>query len=414
MKVNPAGAGLDERRLERITEHLQRRYIDAGRIAGCQVAVARHGHLGYFRSFGFRDLERSLPVTDDTIWRIYSMTKPVTGVALMSLYERGTFQLSDPVTRFIPEWRDLKVRERADDGSARLVDPERPMTVRDLLMHTSGLGFGGGPTLQELFSAEHAGQGRGFVPGLRRGPDATLQTMVEHYAGYPLEFHPGRHWLYSVSTDVCARLVEIISAQRFDDYLRETIFQPLGMTDTAFMVPDDKAGRFAACYRRNTSKKLVLADDPQRSGYRQQPSFLSGGGGLVSTGADYLRFCEMLLFGGELDGVRILGRKTVELMTANHLPGDGDLRSFVMPGSYGEVGFDGVGFGLTMAVAKSPTATQVIGSAGEFMWGGAASTTFWADPAEDLTVVFMTQLLPSGTFNFRGQLKTLVYPAIID
>ncbi len=414
MKVNPAGAGLDERRLERITEHLQRRYIDAGRIAGCQVAVARHGHVGYFRSFGFRDLERSLPVTDDTIWRIYSMTKPVTGVALMSLYERGTFQLSDPVTRFIPEWRDLKVRERADDGSARLVDPERPMTVRDLLMHTSGLGFGGGPTLQELFSAEHAGQGRGFVPGLRRGPGATLQTMVEHYAGYPLEFHPGRHWLYSVSTDVCARLVEIISAQRFDNYLRETIFQPLGMTDTAFMVPDEKAGRFAACYRRNASKRLVLADDPRRSGYREEPSFLSGGGGLVSTGADYLRFCEMLLFGGELDGVRILGRKTVELMTANHLPGDGDLRSFVIPGSYGEVGFDGVGFGLTMAVAKAPTATQVIGSAGEFMWGGAASTTFWADPAEDLTVVFMTQLLPSGTFNFRGQLKTLVYPAIID
>jgi CubicO group peptidase (beta-lactamase class C family) len=414
MKVNAAGAGLDERRLERITEHLQLRYIDAGRIAGCQVAVARHGHVGYFRSFGFRDAERSLPVEDDTIWRIYSMTKPITGVALMSLYERGTFQLSDPVTRFIPEWRELKVREQADDGSERLVDPERPMTVRDLLMHTSGLGFGGRPTLQELFSAENAGQGRGFVPGLRRGPDATLQTMVEHYAGYPLEFHPGRHWLYSVSTDICARLVEIISGQRFDDYLRETIFQPLGMTDTAFLVPDEKAGRFAACYRRNTSKKLVLVDDPQRSGYRQQPSFLSGGGGLVSTGADYLRFCEMLLSGGELDGVRILGRKTVELMTANHLPGDGDLRSFAMPGSYGEVGFDGIGFGLTMAVAKAPTATQVIGSAGEYMWGGAASTIFWADPAEDLAVVFMTQLLPSGTFNFRGQLKTLVYPAIID
>jgi len=414
MKVNPAGAGLDERRLERITEHLQHRYIDAGRIAGCQVAVARHGHVGYFRSFGFRDLERSLPVEEDTIWRIYSMTKPVTGVALMSLYERGTFQLSDPVTRFIPEWRDLKVRERAEDGSERLVAPERPMTVRDLLMHMSGLGFGGRPTLQELFSAENAGQGRGFVPGLRRGPDVTLQSMVGHYAGYPLEFHPGRHWLYSVSTDICGRLVEIISGQRFDDYLRETIFQPLGMNDTAFMVPDEKAGRFAACYRRDASKKLVLADDPQRSGYRQEPSFLSGGGGLVSTTPDYLRFCEMLLSGGELDGVRILGRKTVELMTANHLPGDGDLRSFAMPGSYGEVGFDGMGFGLTVAVAKSPAATQVIGSAGEYMWGGAASTIFWADPAEDLTVVFMTQLLPSGTFNFRGQLKALVYPAITD
>jgi CubicO group peptidase (beta-lactamase class C family) len=407
-------SGLDERRLERITEHLQHQYIDSGRIAGCQVAVARHGHVGYFRSFGFRDLERSLPVEEDTIWRIYSMTKPITGVALMSLYERGTFQLSDPVTRFIPEWRGLKVRERAEDRSERLVDPERPMTVRDLLMHMSGLGFAGRPTLQELFSADNLGQGRGFVSGLRRGPDATLQTMVEHYAGYPLMFHPGRYWLYSVSTDICGRLIEIISGQRFDDYLRETIFEPLGMTDTAFMVPDQKAGRFAACYRRNASKKLVLVDDPQRSGYRQQPSFLSGGGGLVSTATDYLRFCEMLLSGGEVGGVRILGRKTVELMTANHLPGDGDLRSFAFPRGYGEVGFDGMGFGLTVAVAKAPAATQVIGSPGEYMWGGAASTIFWADPVEDLTVVFMTQLLPSGTFNFRGQIKTLVYPAIID
>jgi AcrR family transcriptional regulator len=198
--------------------------------------------------------------------------------------------------RFIPQWRGLKVRERAEDGSERLVDPERPMTVRDLLMHMSGLGFAGRPTLQELFSAGSLSQGRGFVPGLRRGPDATLATMVEHYAGYPLMFHPGRHWLYSVSTDICARLVEIISGQRFDDYLRETIFEPLGMTDTAFMVPDHKAGRFAACYRRNASKKLTLVDDPQRSEYRQQPSFLSGGGGLVCTATDYLRFCQMLLF----------------------------------------------------------------------------------------------------------------------
>ena len=414
MKVNPAEAGLDERQLERITDHFQHRYIDAGRIAGCQVVVARNGHVGYFRSFGSRDLERSKPVEEDTIWRIYSMTKPITGVALMSLYERGMFQLSDPVTRFIPEWRDLKVRERAEDGSERLVAPKRPMTVRDLQMHMSGLGFGGGLTLQQLFSAENMEQGKGFAPGLRRGAGATLQSMVERYADHPLEFHPGAHWLYSVSTDICGRLVEIMSGQRFDDYLQDTIFGPLGMSDTAFMVPDDKVDRFAACYRRNSSKQLVLTDDPERSGYRHEPSFLSGGGGLVSTTTDYLRFCQMMLGGGELDGVRILGRKTVELMTSNHLPGDGDLQSFASPGGYGEVGFAGTGFGLTVAVAKAPTETQVIGSAGEYMWGGAASTIFWVDPAEDLIVVFMTQLLPSGTFNFRGQLKTLVYPAIAD
>lgn len=414
MKVNPAGAGLDERQLERMTEHLQHRYTDAGRIAGCQVAVFRHGQVGYFRSFGSRDLERSLPVEEDTIWRIYSMTKPITGVALMSLYERGMFQLNDPVTRFIPQWRDLKVRERTEHGTERLVDPERPMTVRDLLMHMSGLGFGGGLTIQELFSPENAELGRAFSPGSRRGAGATLATMVDHYAGYPLEFHPGRHWLYSVSTDMCGRLVEIISGQRFDDYLRETLFDPLGLADTAFVVPDEKVDRFAACYRRNSSKKLMLADDPQRSGYRDEPSFLSGGGGLVSTTADYLRFCQMLLNGGELEGARILGRKTVELMTTNHLPGDGDLQSVAMPGGYGEVGFAGTGFGLTVAVAKAPAVTQVIGSAGEYMWGGAASTIFWVDPAEDLIVVFMTQFLPSGTFNFRGQLKALIYPAIAD
>ena len=414
MKINPVGAGLDEGRLERITEHLQSRYVDAGRIAGCQVAVARHGQLGYFRSLGLRDLERSLPVDEDTIWRIYSMTKPITGVALMSLYERGMFQLNDPVSRFIPQWRDLKVKQRSADGSEQLVDPQRPMTVRDLMMHMSGLGFAGGRTLRQLFSSDDTSQAQGLAPGLRRGPDATLETMVDHYARYPLEFHPGTHWLYSVSTDICGRLVEIISGQRFDDYLRQTIFAPLGMDDTGFVVPDEKVHRFAACYRRDAGKKLVLTDDPQRSGYRTTPSFLSGGGGLVSTTGDYLRFCQMLLAGGEVDGVRILGRKTIELMTSNHLPDDGDLQSVAMPGGYGEVGFAGMGFGLTMAVAKAPTLTQVIGSPGEYMWGGAASTIFWVDPAEDLTAVFMTQLLPSGTFNFRGQLKALVYPAITD
>ena len=414
MKPDPASAGLDERQLERITEHLQVRYVDAGRIAGCQVVVARHGQVGYFRSFGAADRERSVPVDEDTIWRIYSMTKPITGVALMSLYERGLFSLSDPVTRFIPEWADLKVRERAADGTERLVDPLRPMSVRDLLMHMSGLGFAGGPSLTELFSAENRRPGEGLAPWSRPGRPATLAMMIERYADYPLEFHPGTHWLYSVSTDVCGRLVEIISGQRLDDYLRETIFSPLGMTDTGFSVPDSEVGRFAACYRRDTGKALVLIDDPLRSGYRSEPTFLSGGGGLVSTTADYLRFCRMLGNGGHLDGARVLGRKTVELMTANHLPADGDLASVALPGGYGEVGMAGMGFGLTVAVAKTPVATQVIGSAGEYMWGGAASTIFWVDPAEDLIVIFMTQLIPSGTFNFRGQLKTLVYPALID
>ena len=412
MKIDPDSAGLDERQLARITEHLQTRYIDAGRIAGCQVVVARHGHVGYFRSFGQRDLERSAPVEEDTIWRIYSMTKPITGVALMTLYERGMFQLADRVSRFIPQWRDLKVAEKTGDGGERLVEPRQEMTVRDLLTHMSGLGFAGGPTLAELFSPDRMTSGVGPTPGSRGGRAATLAAMIDRYAEYPLEFHPGTHWFYTVSTDVCGRLVEIISGQRFDDYLRETIFAPLGMNDTAFWVTDAKAHRLAASYLRGQDKKLMLADDPQRSGYLNEPSFLSGGGGLVSTTGDYLRFCEMLRNGGTLDGVRVLGPKTVGFMTSNHLPGDGDLASVALTGGYGEVGFSGMGFGLTVAVAKTPAATGVIGSAGEFMWGGAASTVFWVDPAEDLVVIFMTQLLPSGTFNFRGQLKALVYPAI--
>jgi CubicO group peptidase (beta-lactamase class C family) len=406
VKINPTAAGMDERRLERITAHLQTQYIDPGKIAGCQTTVHRHGEVAYSSSLGLMDRERGKPVADDTIWRIYSMTKPITGAALMTLYEQGRFQLDDPVSRFIPSWRDLKVREVGDDGTTRLVDPERPMIVRDLLMHMSGLGWG-----SRRLPADPADLG---APGSFLDGDATLETFVEGLAERPLRFHPGTRWFYSVSTDICGRLVEIISGQRFDDYLQAAVFEPLGMRDTSFSVPDDKIDRFAANYRRTSAKGLALLEDPQDSGYRRPRTFLSGGGGLVSTTEDYLRFCRMLLNGGELDGRRVLGRKTVELMTANHLPGGGQLRDFAVPGAYGEVGFDGMGFGLTMAVGLGPVETAVIGSPGEYMWGGAASTIFWIDPAEDLIVLFMTQLMPSGTFNFRGQLHALTYGAILD
>src|SRR5579884_552421 len=406
MKVNPDAAGMDARRLERITEHLQERYIGPGKIAGCQTAVVRHGQVAYFSSLGSMDLERAKPVAEDTIWRLYSMTKPITGVALMTLYERGFFQLDDPVHRFIPSWRDIKVREKGSDGEARLVDPRRAPTVRDVMMHTSGVGYGN--LLDRL--AEPAERGTPSIPE-RQG---TLETMAEELAGKPLHFHPGDHWMYSLGTDVCARLVEVISGRRFDEYLQDVLFGPLGMTDTAFVVDDSRVDRFAANYALNRAKKLVSIDDPVESAYRRPRSFLSGGGGLVGNIGDYLRFCQMLLNGGELDGARVLGPKTVELMTANHLPGGGDMASFAVPGAYGEVGFAGMGFGLTMAVGLGPVRTGVIGSPGEYMWGGAASTSFWCDPVEELAVVFMTQLMPSGTFNFRGQLKTLVYPAIVD
>jgi CubicO group peptidase (beta-lactamase class C family) len=395
---------MDSARLGRIDEHFRTRYIEPGKIAGCQVAVYRHGSLAHFSSHGYADRENQVPVAEDTIWRIYSMTKPVTSVALMTLYERGLFQLTDPVSRFIPEWREMKV---AVDG--QLVSADREPTVRDVMMHTSGIGYG--PANADL-NVGRLSEGRPVSP---RMGDRDLEAMAVRLGGEPLRFHPGTHWLYSFGTDVCARLVEILSGKRFDDYLRAAIFEPLGMNDTGFYVPEEEVSRFARCYARNSRKELVLVDD-DRGGrdYLTPPTFLSGGGGLVSTTTDYLKFCQMLLAGGDLDGRRVLGRKTVELMTVNHLPGGGSMRDFALAGGYGEVGFDGMGFGLTMAVSLGPAQTGVIGSAGEFMWGGAASTIFWVDPTEDLTVVFMTQLLPSGTFNFRGQLKTIVYPAIVD
>ena len=282
------------------------------------------------------------------------------------------------------------------------------MTVRDALMHMTGLGWGVDGDLPSMDRFLE------LMVKLRGGRDGTLQNMIENLAGFPLEFHPGERWLYGVSTDVCGYLIEQMSGQRLDDYLRENVFEPLQMRDTGFFVPDSEIDRFAASYGRRRDKTLALVDDPDRSSYRKPPAFLSGGGGLVSTTEDYVRFCHMLVNGGELDGVRVLGRKTVDLIRANHLPGGGELRQFAVPGGYGEVGFDGVGFGLTMAVGLGEAATQSIGSAGDYYWGGAASTIFWVDPNESLAVVFMTQLLPSGTFNFRGQLRALVYPAIVD
>ena len=400
MIIDAMAAGLDDSRLGRIDEHMVSRYIEPGKIAGAEVAIVRDGVLGYRRSWGVRDRELAVPVGDDTIWRLYSMTKPVTGVAMMTLYERGHFQLDDPVERWIPEWKNMTVREPDPNGGMHIVPAHRPPTVRDILTHTSGIGYGyeNGDLLlgERSWLADH-----------------DLATMAATMGEWPLRFQPGTHWLYSHGMDVAARLVEIMSGQRFDEYLRASIFDPLGMVDTGFFVPEAKVDRFAACYGRNARKELVLVDAPATSTYLRPPRLLNGGGGLVGSTADYVRFCTMLANGGELDGERVLSRKTLELMTCNHLAGDAEMTDLALPMGYGEVGFAGNGFGLTVAVSRGPGASGVVGSPGEFMWGGAASTAFWVDPVERLAVVFMTQLLPSGTFNFRGQLKTLVYGALI-
>ncbi len=403
MHIAPDEAGFSPERLERITAHLERSYIAPGKIAGCQALVARHGHVAYFRSLGNMDRERARPMADDTIFRVYSMTKPITSVALMTLFEDGHFQLNDPVHKFIPEWRDHRVWVSGEGDAMETREPARPMTMRHVLSHTGGLTYG--MTRHPVDRAYRA-------QGINRQPGETLRSFVEKLACVPLRYDPGDRWMYSFSTDVCAYLVEAISGKRFDAYLQERIFGPLGMCDTAFTVTRENAHRLAANYQRQPDKTIGLFDDPERSTYLKQPTFLSGGGGLVSTMADYLRFCEMLRGGGELDGARILGKRTIELMTQNHLSGNRTLTDMAI-GAFSETAYEGIGFGLGFATTLSEVASGSLGQ-GDFYWGGAASTIFSVDPREDLVIIFMTQLMPSATFNFRGQLKNIVYSSIVE
>ena len=404
--VSPESVGLSASRLERITRHLEERYVAPGKIAGCLSLVARRGEVAFLEAQGLMDRERAKPMTPDTLFRIYSMTKPITSVALMMLYEEGQFELSTPVHRFIPEWKNLRVYRQGRYPHFLTEPCQRPMTIKDLFVHMSGLTYG----FMERTNVDSAYR-RVKVADQMNG--ATLKDMIEKLAEIPLEFSPGTAWNYSVSTDILGYLVEVISGQSLDVFFRERIFEPLGMSDTSFAVPPEKLDRFAANYARQLDKKLILEDDPQSSPYGDEVTFFSGGGGLVSTASDYLRFCLMLQNGGELDGVRLLGPKTVELMTRNHLPKDQDLTE-VSVGLFGEVEMQGTGFGLGFSINLGPARQGAIGSAGEYAWGGAASTIFWIDPAEELVVIFMTQLMPSRTYNFRGQLKSLVYSSIVD
>jgi CubicO group peptidase (beta-lactamase class C family) len=402
--IDPVRAGFAAARLERITDHLSRNYIDTGRITGCQVAVLRRGHLAYFKSLGLMDRERAKPVADDTIFRIYSMTKPISSVALMSLYEQGHFQLGDAVTRFIPEWEGQRVWVSGEGAEMQTEALARPITFRHVLSHTAGFTYG---------STEHpvdkAYRDLGILRGARR---ESLKDFIARLGRVPLRYQPGERWMYSYATDVCGHLVEAISGKPLDQYFQETILAPLGMDDTAFSVAPEKLGRFAANYERQADKSLKLIDDPQTSPYGRKPVFLSGGGGLTGTTYDYVRFVEMVRRGGALDGVRILGPRTVALMHRNHLLDNKDLTQLGI-GGFSETTNEGIGFGLGFAMTVNPDKTGSI-SSGDYYWGGAASTIFWIDEAEELSVVFMTQQMPSGTFNFRGQLKSIVYSSIVE
>jgi len=405
MSVKPEDVSLSSKQLDRIEKHLKTRYIDPEKIAGCLTLVARKGQIAYLQPLGLMDKERNKPMREDTIFRIYSMTKPITSVSLMMLYEEGYFQLTDPVWKFIPEWRNLRVYEAGNYPNFMTTRPKRHMTIRDLFTHTSGLTYG----FMERTNVDAAY--RKTVVQEQGRNKGTLKDMIDKLAKLPLEFSPGDYWNYSVSTDVLGYLVEVMSGMSFDEYLKSKIFEPLGMVDTGFYVPPQKQDRFSSNYERTPDKKLRLIDDPMNGLFSQPVTFFSGGGGLVSTANDYFRFCQMVLNGGELDGVRILGRKTVEYMTTNHLPGGKDMASMTVS-TYEQVAPEGSGFGLGFSVILSAVDAGVIGSAGEYSWGGAASTAFWIDPAEDLIAIFLTQFMPNATFNFRGQLKTIIYPAL--
>jgi CubicO group peptidase (beta-lactamase class C family) len=406
MMVKPEEVGLSSPRLERIRTHFQR-YIDAGKLAGTMTLIARRGQMAYCEAQGHVDLERQRPMQPDSIFRIYSMSKPITSVALMMLYEHGLFQLDDPVHTFIPSWKNLRVFVSGTYPNFVTAPVARPMTMRDLLSHTSGLTYG----FMERTNVDAAYRKLGVAD--RAKPGNTLQQMIDTLAELPLEFSPGTRWNYSVSTDALGYLVEVISGQRFDAYLHDQILAPLGMHDTSFTVADTQIQRFTCNYLRQPDGSLQLIDAPEQSQYRTC-SLFSGGGGLVSTARDYFRFALMLRNGGELDGVRLLGRKTIELMTRNHLPGGQDLTQLAQAGVFTETAYAGVGFGLGFSVLLDTSRAQIVGTPGEYAWGGAASTAFWVDPGEDLITIFMTQLMPSSSYPLRRQLRTLTYAALID
>jgi CubicO group peptidase (beta-lactamase class C family) len=404
--VDPGEVGFDEQRLQRIDSHFKH-YVDDGRLAGWQVMVSRRGRVAHLSSYGVADKEEQRAVEPDTIWRIYSMTKPVTSVAAMMLWEQGLFELTDPISRWLPEFADMRVYVGGAAAKPTTVPATEPIRVWHLLTHTAGLTYG----FHRVHVTDEIYRNAGFEFGNPRGFD--LAQCVQAWAGLPLAFNPGSEWLYSVATDVLGRLVEVVSGQALDRFFADNIFTPLGMTDTGFFVEPERQARLAALYALPAGSSQPVRYDPLGDVIRRPPKWFSGGGGLASTTRDYARFTWMLLGGGEYDGARLLSPRTVRYMTRNHLPGNVDLQQYGRP-LFAETRYDGVGFGLGFASVLDPGATKVAGNAGEFSWGGLASTGFWVDPTDEVTAVFMTQLMPSSSYPLRPQLRQLVYQALVD
>ena len=405
--VDPSEVGLDPQRLGRIEEHFAK-YVDDGRLPGWHIAVSRQGKLAYSTSYGHADVENGKPIADDTIYRIYSMTKPICAVAALILWEEGKFEMRDQVKWFIPSFGDQKVFRSGTVTAPRFDPVTEPMEMWHLFSHTAGMTYGfvySNPVDQMYRNA-------GFEWGIPK--DASLAEMCDLLAQLPLMFQPGTEWAYSMSIDVLGRVVEILSGMTLGEFMKKKIFEPLGMTDTAFHCSADKADRLAALYVPNPgdNRRRIRSDAMGAGALVQQKADL-GGGGLVSTMSDYMKFAEMLRGGGQLNGVRILSPRTVAFMASNHLPNNADLTAFGRP-LFSETAFDGVGFGLGVSVTLNPAVAKVPGSPGDYGWGGAASTNFTVDPKEDLVYTIMTQLLPSSTWPLRSQLKQLVHQALVD
>ena len=416
MKItDPGKCNISKAKLAEMEKFFREKYIENGKLAGIQTLVARKGKIVHFKSTGYRDIENKKKIEKNTIFRSYSMTKPVTSVALMQLFEQGLFQLADPVSKFLPEFKNPKVFVSGSYPHFMTRPADREISIRDLLTHTAGLTYG----FHYRTNIDHAYRKVWSGP---KGdntdfsfPPLNLDNFSKSIASLPLEFSPGDKWNYSVATDICGRLIEVLSDMTLDEYFKKYIFKPLQMVDTGFYVPKNKISRFAACYERTPTEYLKLQDSgSDKSGYSKMPLHLSGGGGLVSTSEDYYNFCQMLLSGGIFKGKRILSRKTIELMTANHLPGNQDMVTMGSEGSFSEIRYKGVGFGLGFGVNIDLADTQNSGSVGSFNWGGAASTFFWVDPEEELICILMTQLMPSGYYPIRVQMQSMVYSSFTD
>lgn len=400
---NSESLGLCSKRLKRISSWMQK-YLDEGNLPGATTLVARNGQVVFCESLGFGDIELKKPLNIDSILRFYSMTKPITSVAVMMLYEQGLFQLDDPLGEFIPEFKNMQVYVSGFGKDMKTEPAQTLITIQHLLTHTSGLtyGFGNTGAIPELYI-----QNRTDFDA----HDGILEEVTVRLAKLPLEFNPGSRWNYGVSTDVLGRLVEIWSGLPLDRYLQQQIFEPLNMPDTGFVVPQNKVDRFASLYELTDESSMVLSDSGKTSPLIDTIQTFSGGGGLVSTLGDYFRFTEFLRRKGELDGQRLLGRKTVEFMTCNHLPGD---LADMGQSTFNETTFEGIGFGLGFSIMLDPAKACIMGSPGEYAWGGAASTAFWLDPVEDMTVIFLTQLMPSSAYPIRRELRVLTYQALIN